>query len=300
MSSFLLMILPYFWLSIARKLLLHYSNSKLLKVQDWAYQWKMFDLELAKEVEEVIFWRNSHKITHSPLYFNNATFKLAHTQRHVALQLDRKLWFNKHANNKKSYRVSSELQPILSHRRLLINYRSFIRPHLDYSDVTYDQDSNASYSNKIELVQYDVALTGAIKGSSRDKLYQELGLEYFQQRKRIRRLCLLYRFLSAEQTSHIHNLFPHIFTDAQTLSTYLLVEMNTSKIHFFPQVSNERNKFDTNIRRSINYDIFCNALLKLLRSFKKKIFSINDPLRKENLIRLRLGFTNLDALFLWF
>ena len=300
MSSFLLMILPYFWLSIARKLLLQYSNSKLLKVQNWAYKWKMFNLELAKEVEEVTFWRNSHKIIHSSFYFSNATFKLTHTQKHLDLQLDRKLWFDEHTNNKKSYRASSELQPILSCKRLLINYRSFIRPHLDYGDVSNDQHSNASYSNKIELVQYNMALTGAIKGSSRDKLYQELRLEYFQQIKRIRRLCLLCKFLSTEQTSHIHNLFPHIFTDAQTLSTYLLVEMNTSKIHFFPQVSNERNKFDTNIRRSINYDIFCNALLKFLRSFKKKIFHINDPLRKKNLTRLRLGFTNLDTLFLWF
>ena len=34
-------------------------------------------------------------------------------------------------------------------------------------------------------VQYNVALeiTGAIKGSSHDKLYQESGLEYLQQRR---------------------------------------------------------------------------------------------------------------------
>ena len=42
---------------------------------------------------------------------------------------------------------------------------------------------------KIESVQYNVALaiTGAIKGSSREKLYQELGLEYLYRK----RLCLL-------------------------------------------------------------------------------------------------------------
>ena len=45
----------------------------------------MLNLELAKEVEEVTFWRNSHKIIHSPLYFSNATFKLEHTQKHLAL-----------------------------------------------------------------------------------------------------------------------------------------------------------------------------------------------------------------------
>ena len=38
---------------------------------------------------------------------------------------------------------------------------------------------NESFQNKLECVQYDAALaiTGAIRGSSREKLYQELGLE---------------------------------------------------------------------------------------------------------------------------
>ena len=55
--------------------------------------------------------------------------------------------------------------------------KSFIITH---GDVIYDQPSNASFSNKIESVQYNVALaiTGAIKGSSRDKLHQELWLDY--------------------------------------------------------------------------------------------------------------------------
>ena len=54
-------------------------------------------------------------------------------------------------------------------------YKSFIRPLLDYADVIYDQTSNASFSKKIESVQYSAALaiTGAIKGSSREKLYQD-------------------------------------------------------------------------------------------------------------------------------
>ena len=93
-------------------------------------------------------------------------------------------------------------------RSLLTVYKSFIRPHLNYSDFIYHQSANASFSNKMEIKQYNptLAITGAIKGSSRDKLYQELGLEYLQQRRRMRRLCLLYKFLSNAQPSPIHNL----------------------------------------------------------------------------------------------
>ena len=53
-----------------------------------------------------------------------------------------------------------------------------MRLHLDYSDVVYDQPSNDGFSISLETVQYNAALaiTGAIKGTSREKLYQELGL----------------------------------------------------------------------------------------------------------------------------
>ena len=43
-------------------------------------------------------------------------------------------------------------------------------------------------------MQYNAALaiTGAIRGSSREKLYQELGLETLQQRRWYRKLFLLF------------------------------------------------------------------------------------------------------------
>ena len=60
-----------------------------------------------------------------------------------------------------------------------------MRPLLDYVDVIYDQPSIASFSKKIEPVQYNAALAimEAIKGSSREKLYRELGLEYLYRRR---------------------------------------------------------------------------------------------------------------------
>ena len=56
---------------------------------------------------------------------------------------------------------------------LTIN-KSFLRSHMDYGDVIYDCAFNESFQNKLESVRYNVALV--IIGSSREKLYQELGL----------------------------------------------------------------------------------------------------------------------------
>ena len=50
---------------------------------------------------------------------------------------------------------------------LLTIYKSFIRPHLDYSDIIYDQAYNLSFHQKLESIQYNtaLALTGAIRGT---------------------------------------------------------------------------------------------------------------------------------------
>ena len=68
----------------------------------------------------------------------------------------------------------SKLQNILPREPLLTIYKSFVRPHLDYDDVIYDQHCNNSFHQKLESIQYNAALaiTGAIRGSSREKLYQ--------------------------------------------------------------------------------------------------------------------------------
>ena len=57
-------------------------------------------------------------------------------------------------------------------------------PHLDYGDVIYDEAYNKTFHRKVESIQYNVclALSGAIRGLSIERLYQELGLGFLQRR----------------------------------------------------------------------------------------------------------------------
>ena len=84
---------------------------------------------------------------------------------------------------------------ILPRPALLTTYKCFIRPHLDYGDIIYDQAYNLSFHQKLKSIQYNaaLALTGTIRGSSREKLYQELGLESLQLRRWHRKLCCFYK-----------------------------------------------------------------------------------------------------------
>ena len=61
---------------------------------------------------------------------------------------------------------------------LIIIYKAFIQPHLDYGDVLYDQTFNNSFKGKMESIQYNacLALTGAIRGTLKKKKISRTGI----------------------------------------------------------------------------------------------------------------------------
>ena len=180
-------------------------NRDLTTINNWAFQWKMnFNPDPTKQATEVIFSRKNKPVNHPTLYFNNSPVTSAPFQKHLGLFLDEKLTFGHHVNEKiskanKGIGLIKRLYSYLPRNSLLSIYKSFIRPHLDYGDVIYDQPHNDTFCKMIESVQYNAALaiTGAIKGSSRERLYKELGLESLSDRRWYRRLVYFFlnRFL---------------------------------------------------------------------------------------------------------
>ena len=77
------------------------------------------------------------------------------------------------------------LSVTLSRKSLLTIYKSFVRPLLDYADIVYYKPCNATFKEKLEAVQYNacLAFTGAIRGTSQEGLYRELGLETLNNRR---------------------------------------------------------------------------------------------------------------------
>ena len=62
-----------------------------------------------------------------------------------------------------------KLQNLLPRTALITIYKAFVRPHLDYSDILYDQAFNLSFQHKLESIQYRacLAITGAIQVPSK-------------------------------------------------------------------------------------------------------------------------------------
>ena len=63
-------------------------NKDLLKVAEWAHQWKMpFNPDLKKQAQEVIFSRKMTKSSHPQISFNNVSVSRVSFQKHLGIYL---------------------------------------------------------------------------------------------------------------------------------------------------------------------------------------------------------------------
>ena len=172
-----------------------------------------------------------------------------------------------------------KLQPIIPRAALLTIYKSFLRPHLDYGDVIYDRAFNESFQNKLESVQYNAALaiTGAIRGSSREKLYQELGLESLKSRRWYRKLCLFFKLKKNKHPSYLFDMIPKVLSTRTTRNYNNIPLFNVKHEYFrnsfFPSTVIEWNKLDNNIRNSESVSAFNKQILKFIRPIPNSMFN---------------------------
>ena len=145
-------------------------NDNLKKISDWVYQWQMsFNPDLSKQAQEVMFLWKASRADHPVVSFNNSPVARTPYQKYLGLYLDEILNFSHRIKKKiskacKGIGVIRKLHHMLPRHSLLTVDKSFIRPHLDYGHIISDQPNNQARSNKLEAVQYNVAL--AITGST--------------------------------------------------------------------------------------------------------------------------------------
>ena len=182
-------------------------------------------------------------------------------KKHLGVILDVKLTFGEHLKNvfnktNKTIGLLRRLSNSLPRQALLTIYKAFVRPHLDYGDVLYDQAFNNSFHTKIESIQYNAcsAITRAIRGTSTEKIYRELGLESLQLRRWYRKLCLFYKVFKNEHPKYLFNLIPVKRTPYATRPVgnipLIKTKHNFFKNSFFPSAIIEWNNLDPNLRNS--------------------------------------------------
>ena len=139
-------------------------------------------------------------------------------------------------------KISTNFAKVISSHYI---YITFIRSCLDYANIIYDQAYNSAFHDKLESVQYDacLAITGAIRGTSTEKIYQELGLESLKSRRWFRKLCHFYEIFNEKSPSYLFNLISNFNRVHNTRLSYnippIKVRHDYFKNSFFPSAITE-------------------------------------------------------------
>ena len=111
-----------------------------------------------KRAQEVIFSRKTKKINHPSLTFSKRTVSQTTSQKHLGVILDFSLSFDEHlislqSKANKTIGLLPKFQNSLPRQTLVIIPKAFVRPHLDYGDILYNQACNASFHQKLKETQ---------------------------------------------------------------------------------------------------------------------------------------------------
>ena len=160
-------------------------NYELEKIKKWVHQWKMScNSDPNKEAAEVLFSRKANPDDHPKLSFNGNQVQRCSSQINLGFILDNKLDFYKHLDEKisecnKIIGMTKKLSTLVSRQSLLTIYKSFVRTISDYGNIIYDKPHKGYFiEKKKKQVQYNACLviTGAFKGTSRERLYEIMNI----------------------------------------------------------------------------------------------------------------------------
>ena len=230
----------------------------------------------------------------------------AASHKHLGIILDTRLSFEKHLETmlckiNKTIGLICMLQNLLLRSALITLFKVFVCAHLDYGDILHDQARNESFHMKLESIQYNacLAITGTIRGSSREELYQELGFESLQQRRGYRKLRCFYKIFKNESPRYLFNIIPtrNPFYITRNHTNIPLFKTNHIflKNSFFPSTIIEWNNLDPKVRNSDTYGTFKNTILKFLRTSPNSVFKCHNPQGIKFLTRLRPGLSHLQV-----
>ena len=192
-----------------------------------------------------------------------------------------------------------KLQNILPRSALLTIYKVFIQPHLDYGDIINDQVYNASFHQKLELLQCNacLAITGAVRGTSEEKLYKELGLKFLQLRCWYIKLSCFYKLYNSEHPHYFFKLIPTRSSSYVTRSMHNTPLFKTRhtflKNSFFLSTIIEWNNLYHKIRNSSRFNIFSKSILNFIRPSANSLFNSHNSKEIKFITRLQLGLSHL-------
>ena len=281
-------------------------NQDLAIIQNWAFQWKMsFNPDPTKQAKEVTFSTKLSKEQHPPLSFNDHHIIASSSHKHFGLILDEKLSFAEHVKEaiikaKRGIGIIRFLSKYVSRNVLDQMYKLYVRPHIDYGDVIY-HDQSMPLSRKLESTQYKAALavSSAWKGTNKDRLLEELGWETLSNRRWYRRPCLSHKIVNNQAPHYLRDYIPEENNIQFNLRHPTLLRENISHTlrfskTFFPFCINAWNNLTPIIRSAPTISSCKKSLISIIRPIKKSLHGLTNSYESALLTRLRVHFSDLN------
>ena len=191
------------------------------------------------------------------------------------------------------------LSKFVNRNVLSLSYKMYIRPHLDYGDVIY-HNQRADLMDLVERVQYKEALivTGCWQGTSRKRLYEELGWESLTDRRWLRRLTVFYKISKGLAPSYLSDHIPkrnEISMVLRNRCDYVpLSRTDRYENSFFPYTIKAWKNLDEEAKSKPSVQSFKTYINKsYIRSPGHPLFGISDKQGINLLIKIRVSFSDL-------
>jgi len=287
-------------------------NADLDRITIWARNWKVAFSHPKTKLMTIS--RQTDPQVH-PLHFGGSPLEECSSHKHLGLHLQTDCKWDSHVQAliRKCRPLVACLRSFkyrLSRKALNTMYKSFILPIIDYADIIWDNCSN-HLADEVEALQLDCirTITGAVRGTSHDKLYRESGYIPLHERRQRHKLIFYHKLVNGIAPDYLLKYLPPLTSSQNPYPTRRpynrAVPRSKTELYkssFFPSTTKLWNELPDNIKSNTslsalkqhlsrndliapNYYTFCVSRIEQIIHCKLRlgISDLNNDLVKRHL-----------------
>ena len=234
---------------------------------------------------------------------NDVRLDEVQSHKHLGITISKTLEWSEHIENivakaNQCLNVLSGLKYKLDRKTLETLYFAFIRSKLEYACIVWD-NCTKEQKDLVESVQYRAAkiVSGGIHRTSHDVLYNELGWETLEARRKKQRLSTFYKMTTNDAPSYLQGILPtRSAHNLRNPSNFTIPKCRTVQFldSFLPQTVRDWNQLSDATKHSTSLESFKTKLNSNLQNVPSWYYKGD---RKYSIMhaRLRMSCSPLNS-----
>jgi len=283
-------------------------NVDLEQLRLWAEQW-LINFSPPKTVAmNISFKQRNQQVPLPDIKFNEVTLTDVEEHKHLGITFSHNLSWTTHITEisqsaGRILNIMAYLRDMIDRKTLESMFFSFVRPKLEYADIVW-ADCTQRDAELLESVQKRAAriVSGGIRGTSTETLYNELGWRSLSDRRDIHSLSLFYQIINGASPEYLTEHIPqHVGDRVPTYGlrnrsniTPFFTRTERFRNSFFPRAVRLWNSLDLSIRNSPSYKSFKAKLMPTNPNSCAELYYWGDRQLNIQHARLRMGCSILN------